>query len=251
MLGGSESQSPFQLTVTFTEETTFVFPASGTNNLTIDWGDDTTESVTTASPSHTYAAGTYQINATGTMTFFRFGNSSSAQYVDSLDSVGDGVLNTTSLFGFMYGCENMTYCNISGLDSSNINVLFLAFSECSSLVSLDVSGLNTSLVTNFGNAFSYDAALTDIIGLENLDVSSGLVFSNMLTGVTLPTSRYDAILNQNTGWASQTLQDGSLQSSDSMDFGNSTYTSTDADAVAGRAIIEGTYNWTITDGGSI
>jgi surface protein len=324
---GGSSADAFTITATFTEETTFTFPASGTNNLTIDWGDDTTESVTTASPSHTYEAGTYIIKATGTMTAFAFDNSSSAKYVTSIVT-GGSVLNTTTLARFVNGCINMTSCDISGLDTSSVTSMYRMFYNCKSLTSLDLSSFNTSSVTTmyqmFGNCSSlitldlsnfdtsavttiywifyncsslntldvsgfdtssitsmerilygcsslttldlssFDtssvttmermlyncSSLTDIIGIESFNVAKVTSFSGMLYNITLPTSRYDAILNQNTGWASQTLQDGSLQTSDSMDFGNSTYTSTDSDVVSGRSIIQDTYNWAISDGGA-
>jgi hypothetical protein len=67
--------------------------------------------------------------------------------------------------------------------------------------------------------------------------------AQMFLVVTLSTSNYDALL---TGWNSLP----SLQSNVLFDGGNSQYTAGGA-AEAARTNLATTYNWTITDGGSV
>jgi hypothetical protein len=82
--------------------------------------------------------------------------------------------------------------------------------------------------------------LTDIIGIENFSISSVTNFSNFLLNVTLPTSRYDALLiNYEAQAPNPNL---------SFHGGNSKYTAGGA-AEAARTNLATTYNWTITDGG--
>jgi surface protein len=114
------------------------------------------------------------------------------------------------------------------------------FIGCNSLTSLDVSGFSTANVTNMSSMFRDCSNLTDIIGIENFSISSVTNFSNFLLNVTLPTSRYDALLiNYEAQAPNPNL---------SFHGGNSKYTAGGA-AEAARTNLATTYNWTITDGG--
>jgi len=87
------------------------------------------------------------------------------------------------------------------------------------------------------------SGLTDIIGVDAFDIS-GLndvaSLTNFANGVTLPTSRYDALL---IAWEAQDPFDGMAPN-----FGGSTYTGGGAVAAA-RASLISRDGWTITDGG--
>jgi len=86
--------------------------------------------------------------------------------------------------------------------------------------------------------------LTDIVGVENFNIE-GLNLAgnlnNFITGFSIPTSRYDALL---VNWDAQEPFDGMTPS-----FGSSTYTAGSAAATA-RANLISNDGWTITDGGT-
>ena len=164
-----------------------------------------------------------------------------------LDVSGFKTQSVTDFMQFIHNCSSLTTLDVSGWDTQNV-ISFKNFAySCSSLTTLDVSAWNTQNVDIF-QRFTYNcSSLTDIIGIENWDVSSCTIFLDFATNVTLPTSRYDAVLNVNSGWISRTMQDGA---GESIDFGNSKYTDTDTDVTDGRTAIENK-NWVITDGGPI
>ena len=93
--------------------------------------------------------------------------------------------------------------------------------------------------------FNNVVSLTDIIGIENINVtalSSTSALSNFLNGVTLPTSRYDQLL---INLAAQTKN----QASQTAHFGSSQYTAGGA-AEAARTSLINNDGYTITDGGA-
>ena len=154
----------------------------------------------------------------------------------------------TTMQSFIQDCRTLPSIDVSNFNTSLVSSMAGFAQNCFLLTSLNVSGWNTSNVSSM-TLFAYTCNnLTDIIGFESLNMTGCTAFLAMLQNTTLPTSRYNAVLNQNTGWASQTLNNGG---GNSMHFGNSQYSLSDADAVAGRNIIQTTYNWTITDGGGI
>ena len=70
-----EADEEFRFTITTTAaNTVFTLPATSTdNNFEVDWGDTNTETITAASPTHTYVtAAEYQIKITGFMPLFAF-----------------------------------------------------------------------------------------------------------------------------------------------------------------------------------
>jgi surface protein len=86
------------------------------------------------------------------------------------------------------------------------------------------------------------SSVTDIIGIEDFDISSVTDMRQFLEDVTLPTSRYDSLL---INYEAQAPNTGL-----SFHGGNSQYTAGGA-AEAARTNLATTYSWTITDGGSV
>lgn len=218
----AETDDPtlFIITVNMAAGETMVIPAPSTLNdfVYIDWEEVKQYGITGANPSYTYVnAGTYQIKLKGYMPEFGFNNVGNKLNVISADGVGDIGINSFA-YGF-YGCSNLVTFDLAGGDISNI----------------------TTMASMFRSATSFDS------DLSLWDVSSVTNFTAFMLNASLSTANYNALLNQNTGWGSRVLQDGGGAE---MDFGNSTYSLSDADAVAGRAIIE-SYNWVVIDGGGI
>ena len=98
-----------------------------------------------------------------------------------------------SVTALLMGCTNLTTIEgIENLNTTNVSSFAAMFDDCKSLTSIDVSNLKTNNVTNMFSMFSGDSgpmALTEIIGLEQLDTSKvtdmGYLFSwcNELTSV--------------------------------------------------------------------
>ncbi|MDD2550763.1 MAG: BspA family leucine-rich repeat surface protein [Bacteroidales bacterium] len=103
----------------------------------------------------------------------------------------------------------------------------------------DISRWNVSNVIDMSRMFYGATAFDQNIG--EWDVSSVLAMENMFVGVTLSTANYDALL---IGWAAQTVKND-------VEFhaGNSKYSP--GAAADARAVLTGTYSWTITDGGEL
>jgi hypothetical protein len=129
--------------------------------------------------------------------------------------------------------------DFSLFDTSSSNVFLASFFSSQGIPSI-IFDNDFSNVTRIDNALGLLPSLIDAPGIENLNISSVTNFSNFLTGTSLPTSRYDALLINYEAQAPNT----------GLNFsgGNSKYTAGGA-AEAARTSLENTYNWTITDGG--
>jgi len=138
-------------------------------------------------------------------------------------------------------CSSLTSLDVSGFDTSSVTNMSYMFYNCSSLTSLDVSGFDTSSVTAMTSMFQSCTSLTDVIGVENFDIEGLNDLASFMFGVTLPTSRYDALL---VNWDAQEPFDGM-----SPHFGNSKYTASSA-AAAARANLILNDGWSIVDGGT-
>ena len=78
--------------------------------------------------------------------------------------VDDGI-SPMSTGEWFYRLYNMTSCDVSKLDTSNVTYMHSMFDSCSSLTSLDLSSLDTSKVTNMSDMFAF------CYGFASLDVS--------------------------------------------------------------------------------
>ena len=188
-----DSEMRFTITTTAINQP-MVIPAAGVNNFTIDWGDTTVETITTVSPSHTYAvAGSYQIKINGEMSLFAFNDTGSKDLVVSLENMGDTEL--ASMENFMFGCSNLTSANLNNFaapsnvinafrgcsslvnlmtttfDTSNISLFSTFLALCSSLVTFDTRFWNTSNVTRIPN-FVFLCSSLEYIDVSNWDTSN-------------------------------------------------------------------------------
>jgi surface protein len=153
--------------------------------------------------------------------------------------------------------------NITNWDTSNVTSMRTMFGSCITF-NQNISGWNVSGVTNmqqmFNGATNFNQPIGswDVSNVTNMQSMFGTGIFNQnigswnVTGVTnfigfmngksftdFSTTNLDAIYN---GWSSlPTLQTGV-----NISFGTIKYT---AGSSAGKAILQGTYGWTITDGG--
>ena len=103
----------------------------------------------------------------------------------------------------------------------------------------DIGNWDVSSVTNMASMFLIATAFDQNIG--NWDVSSVTNMNLMLAGATLSNANYDALL---IGWSTIDSDESLLQREVRFHGGNSKYCA----GTAARAILTGTYEWTITDG---
>ena len=126
---------------------------------------------------------------------------------------------------------------------TNMNTMFFG----AQTFNQDISNWNVGNVIDMQNIF-YLASNFDQ-NLANWDIVNVTNFNNFMSGVTLSTANYDALL---IGWEA-TLQGtypngAGYNPTISISFGSSQYTSLGAVASARLSLIAN-FNWTITDGG--
>ena len=190
-------------------------------NYTVDWGDGNSETVTTtASPTHTYAnAGTYDVQISGTFYRFRYSSISDSALRNRLTDIKQwGNISYTTMEDAFKNCDGLS--SVTATDSPTIQ-----------------SG------GRLNNMFSY-SNVTSINNIGNWDVSGISHMTNAFYDLnySLDTATYDALL---IGWASQNVQNNV-----NLNMGNSQYTS-GGDAESALNTLTNTYNWTISDGGSV
>ena len=205
-----------------TEGRTVRIPLQGTMNVTIDWGDGSTSTHTTANPEHVYAVhGAYLIRITGTCE--RLGNDTShtrwtraAHGVLQWGSLGltslrsafqdlpvwalylpaDLPATVTSLRYMFQNCRSLGTVDVSGWNTSNVEDMQFMFYGCRSLRTVDVSGFNTSSVTGMGffNMFALCSSLTtlDVSGFNtSLATTLGNMFRLCSSLTTLDVSGFN------------------------------------------------------------
>ena len=161
----------------------------------------------------------------------------------SIDVSSFDTTNVTYMNAMFYNNSSITSLDLSSFVTTSLTTMRYMFFGTTSLTgTLDVSSFDTSSVTNMQNCFG-NTNLTDINGVENFDIegiNTSVGLSNFMS-ITLPTSRYDALL---VNWDAQDPLDNLAPH-----FGSSQYTA-GGTAAAARANLISTDGWTITDGGT-
>ena len=73
--------------------------------------------------------------------------------------------------------------DLRGLDVSNLDSMDSMFSGCSKLESLDITGWDVSNIKSFSFMLANTSRLTDLKGIENLDVSSAVNMMSMFASI--------------------------------------------------------------------
>ena len=104
---------------------------TGTYNFVVDWGDNTTSTITTynqAAVTHTYSvAGTYQIKINGVCNGWRFNNNGDRSKILSVQQWGTSLKFGTTEGGYFYGCNNL---NLSSVTDTPVFTGVLNMSNC-------------------------------------------------------------------------------------------------------------------------
>jgi len=172
--------------------------SSGTYNMLVDWGDGTTDTITTwnqAQTTHTYSSsGVYEIKISGICRGFAF--SDSGDKLKLLNISRYGILNLSVSQAF-WGCANfnatatdapiisstnMQYTflgctnfngNVNNWDVSNVTSLREMFLLCTNF-NKPLNNWNVSKVTNMAGLFAYCTNFNQ--DLSSWDVSSSTLF---------------------------------------------------------------------------
>jgi surface protein len=151
-------------------------------------------------------------------------------------NIGNWNVSSVTTMGSMFRDSPFNQ-DIGNWDVSNVTVMGSMFN--SSSFNQDIGNWNVSNVTDMGYMFRESPFNQN---LANWDVTSVTNFLNFMAGVTLSTTNYDALL---IGWAAQSVNSGL-----SVNFGSSQFTA-GGTAEAAKNTLTTTYNWNITDGGSV
>lgn len=146
----------------------------GTTNVSIDWGDGNTDTLSSAgSIDHTYGdLDIYTVKVTGNTQ--RFDVSGSYGLIGCTDF---GNLGITSLSESFYYCPSLA--TVPSSLPSTVTSLYYTFASCSSLNDPNISNWNTSNVTDMSWLFYYSYNFNQPL---NWDTSSVTTMESMLNG---------------------------------------------------------------------
>jgi hypothetical protein len=172
--------------------TSFTIRTTGTCTYVVDWGDDSSETVTATTATHSYStAGTYNVGIRVVSGTFRpyYNNNADGDVITKFRGRSDFEF-TGSLVGAFYGCGNLDEITA---DFSNVTNISNAFRD-TPLVEFQNTGagatvLNQNLfnfndltgITGFSNSFYNCPSLKTLAGL---DFSSTTSFGSMFGGTT-------------------------------------------------------------------
>lgn len=155
---------------------------TGTYDFIVDWGDASSDNITTwnqAETLHTYAStGTYTVTITGQCIGWKFANGAS-QGLDKnkITNISNwGTLELGTGTGFFYGCQNLT---VTAEDAPVVVSMSAAFRGCPVLTTLGAGSSlwDTSAVTTFQDCFRSTTSFNDP-GISDWDVSSVTTFQD-------------------------------------------------------------------------
>ena len=204
---------------TVASTSSFTLRSIGTVNYEVDWGDGTTESLTTNNPTHAYSsAGEYTIKITpaeGSTYRPYFNNAVSDTSIASVSGAGGSQLGT-SLRDAWEGATNMTSFS-SDVDTSSVTYFRGAWMFCSGLTSFPL--IDTSSGINFQNVWSVCSGLTSF---PLINTSSGTEFSDTWNSCSSLTSFPLIDTSSGNNFTSAWKNCSSLTSFPALDFSSGT-----------------------------
>lgn len=142
--------------------------AAGVYDMVVDWGDDTTSTITAYnSPdvTHTYAAaGTYTISISGVCTGWRFNTTGDRNKILTISQWGRLKLGTNQ-GNYFYGCNNLELSGVTDtLDLTDVTSLSYAFYACGKITTINKANeWILSSVTDMSYMFAYTNLFNDNI----------------------------------------------------------------------------------------
>ena len=149
-----------------TTNTQIILPleSTGTYNFTVNWGDGSSNVITSwnqAETTHTYSsAGTYTVTISGTIRGFRFNNSGDKTKIINIAQWG--ALRVGNSGGYFYGCSNLNATATDALNLTGTTNLSAMFATARSFNGA-IGNWNTSSVTNMNFLF-HDTYFNQPIG---------------------------------------------------------------------------------------
>ena len=150
--------------------------------------------------------------------------------------IGSWDVSKATMMSYMFRGANVFNQDISSWNVSGVYEMANMFSWTSNF-NQDISSWDVSRVINMTEMFSNAIAFNQDIG--SWDVGNVTKMTDMFKDITLSTNNYNNIL---IGWAGQTVNNDI-----NFNGGNSKYSP--GEAADARAVLTGTYGWTIIDGG--
>jgi surface protein len=180
----------------------------GTYNFTVDWGDGTTETITSYSQrTHNYSTvfrNYVEIRITGTIIGWEFNGTGDKLKLLTISNWGPLNLSTsngcfagcanlstidatdspvlpTDCSSFFEGCSTLLGQNLSSLNVSNVTKMSYMFNNCKDFVG-EISAWNVSNVTNMTNMFNNAAAFN--ADITSWNVGNVTNMSSMFSGAS-------------------------------------------------------------------
>jgi surface protein len=159
--------------------------STGSYNFIVDWGDGTTDKITTwnqAQTTHTYpSSGVYKIIITGTISGFRFVNTGDRLKILSILKWGTGFRLGATDQQFL-GCSNLDLSQVEDvLNLAGTTSLSVTFGNCFSLTEVKNMNLwDTSNITTFYRTFYYASNFNT--NISNWDTSKVNTMQEMFQG---------------------------------------------------------------------
>jgi surface protein len=157
-------------------EITLPLESSGTYNFTVNWGDNSSDVITTwnqPATTHTYAIpGTYTVTIAGTIIGFRFADTGDKTKIINISQWGD--LRVGNNNGYFSGCLNLNSTAIDALNltgTTNLSYTFASAKKFNGVVNnWDVSNVTTIQAMFYdANAFNQPLNNWNVSNVTNIN----------------------------------------------------------------------------------
>ncbi|MDH5646115.1 MAG: BspA family leucine-rich repeat surface protein, partial [Candidatus Heimdallarchaeota archaeon] len=154
--------------------------STGTYNFVVDWGDGTTDTITTwdqAQTTHTYSTGGIKdVTFNGILRGWRFNNAGDVSKITGISQWGN--MNLGNSGAYFMGASNMVLSATDAPDLTGTTSLYQAFRWCELLGNTgNMNNWDVSAVTDMGWMFLYAMSFNQPLG--NWNVSSVTNMANM------------------------------------------------------------------------
>ena len=150
---------------------------SGTYNFTVNWGDNSSDVITTwnqPATTHTYATpGTYTVSITGTIIGFRFANTGDKTKIINISQWGN--LRVGNSANYFHGCSNLTLTASDALNLTGTTNLTSMFTDTGSFNGA-INHWDVSNVTNMNNMFLLASSFNQPLNNWNVSNVTNMTF---------------------------------------------------------------------------